>query len=200
MDKEKVAEFFDDLAPKWDESCKHENKKIRYILDCAGIAQNCTVLDVACGTGILFPFYLERNVKKIVGVDLSSGMIAQARAKFTDPRIKLIKGDVEQARLEKYDRCVVYNALPHFENPGRLIRLLSADISQDGRLTVAHCESKEKINRRHMHGACEVSNSLMPATELAALFEDFFKVDIIVDNDEMYIVSGILKKQINKLK
>jgi len=189
----KVAAFFDSMAPCWDTHCNHCGERIRRILDYAGIEKNNTVLDVACGTGILFPFYLERDVKEVTGVDLSSGMIARAKVKFDDPRIELIVGDVERLSLPCFERCVVYNAFPHFENPSRLIKTLSENLEPCGRLTIAHGDSRDKINDRHKHGASEVSLGLMQAHELALLFAPFFDVDTVVDSDEIYVVSGVKK-------
>jgi len=193
VNKAKVAAFFDKLAPNWDSDCKNCDRRIRRILDYAGIESSSTVLDVACGTGVLFPFYLERNVRKIMGVDLSAGMIDRARAKFDDPRIELITGDVEQLTLPPFNRCVVYNALPHFEDPLRLIESLSGNLEPGGRLTIAHGDGRDKIDERHRHGASEVSLGLMPADELALIFAPFFDVDTVVDSDEIYVVSGTKK-------
>lgn len=194
MNTEKVTAFFDHAAPNWDNTCPHDGAKIKKILEYAGINESCTVLDVACGTGALFPFYLERGVKKIIGVDLSSGMIAQAKAKFNDTRIQLIVGDAAQVPLDNYDCCVVYSALPHFENPSALIEKLSRHLAPGGRFTVAHSDSKETINHRHENDAKEVSMGLISAEELALLFEPFFDVDVLIDDDEMYVVSGSKKK------
>lgn len=187
---QKVTAFFDRLAPEWDTRHSHDIGKIERILDFADIRVGCSVLDVACGTGILFPFYLKREIGSLTGVDLSSGMISRAREKFSDPRLSLIVGDVEQLQLDAYDRCVIYSALPHFENPARLIEGLSLNLNPGGRLTVAHSESKKTIDQRHMDGAHEVSNGLMPASELALLFAPFFSVDTVIDDDEIYVVSG----------
>lgn len=190
MNRDKVAVFFDQLAPDWDKCHHHDADKIQKILDYAGIDRDSAVLDVACGTGVLFPFYLEREVKEITGIDLSSGMISKAREKFSDPRIKLIHGDVEKVPLAAYNRCVVYSAFPHFDDPARLIETLSHHLEPNGRLTVAHSESRERIDERHKNGASEVSHGLMTATELIKLFDPYLSVDVAIDNDEMYVVSG----------
>ena len=94
---------------------------------------------------------------------------------------------------QRRDRCVIYNALPHFENPERLIISLYEKLAGNGRLTVAHSENGEKINRRHEGEAREVSLGLMPAGELAVLFSRCFFVDTVIDNDDMYVVSGTKK-------
>lgn len=197
MDKKEMKVFFDRLASNWDEDCYHDEAKINKILDYAGITAGVSVLDVACGTGVLFPYYLQRNVKQIVGVDISTEMIAEAAKKFDDPRMKLISSDIESAVFDKkFDRCVIYSALPHFEDPAHLIRFLADNLLPGGRLTVAHSESRAIIDDRHLNHACSVSMGLLPEDELAKLFEPYFIVDVILSNDEMYIVSGVKKHSI----
>ncbi|MDR1955819.1 MAG: class I SAM-dependent methyltransferase [Treponema sp.] len=194
MDKHEVITFFDRLAPAWDAGSTHDEAKLAVILDHAGIAAGVSVLDVACGTGILFPYYLERKVSAITGVDIAPGMIEQAALKHRDPRITLICADIETLALPRqFDRCMVYSAFPHFEDPARLITALAKTLAPSGRLTVAHSESLERINRRHIHHAHAVSRLLLPAEELAALFWLFFEVDVIVSTDGLYVVSGIKK-------
>ncbi|NLT15753.1 MAG: class I SAM-dependent methyltransferase [Clostridiales bacterium] len=189
MQTEKVAAYFNQLAPEWDTLHRHDNSKIERILNYADIKNNISVLDVGCGTGVLFPFYLNRDVGSLTGVDLSSGMIEKAKEKFTDPRITLIVGDAEQLQLDTFDRCVIYSALPHFKDAAKLIEKLSQALNPDGRLTVAHSESRELIDQRHKSSASDVSVGLMPATELAMLFSPFFQVDFVID-DDIYVVSG----------
>ena len=191
FDKTQVAAFFDRLAPSWDETCRHDAGKIARILDAAGITAGVSVLDVACGTGVLFPFYLERGVLRITGVDISAEMIAQARRKHTDSRIALLCADIETLTFEApFDRCVVYSAFPHFGNPSLLIERLSEALAPGGRLTVAHSESIAEINRRHTGHASAVSVGLMPAADLAALMMPAFDVDTALADEHMYIVSG----------
>ncbi|MDR2632466.1 MAG: class I SAM-dependent methyltransferase [Treponema sp.] len=194
MDKQEVIRFFDRLAPSWDADATHDEAKLRVILDRAGIQAGLSVLDVACGTGVLFPYYLERGVRHITGVDIAPGMIRQARVRHQDPRITLICADIETLALpEQFDCCMVYSAFPHFEDPARLITALAKTLVPKGRLTVAHSESLEQINRRHIHHAQKVSTLLLPAEGLAALFGLFFEVDSILSTEGLYMVSGIKK-------
>ena len=192
MDKRDVIQFFDGLAPGWDVGLIHDDRKIRAILDDADIGAGMRVLDVACGTGVLFPDYLERGVQSVTGVDISPAMIACARAKFDDPRITLIAGDIEETTFpEPFDRCVVYNAFPHFPDPVSLIHTLAEALRVNGRLTIAHGMSRAAIDRHHDGTASKVSMGLMPAAELAALMARRFTVDVIVSDDEKYAVSGV---------
>jgi demethylmenaquinone methyltransferase/2-methoxy-6-polyprenyl-1,4-benzoquinol methylase len=194
MDKQAVIRFFDQLAPSWDREAVHDAAKLEIILDHAGIHPGVSVLDVACGTGVLFPYYLERGVIRITGVDIAPGMIQQAHLKYQDPRITLICGDIETLSLtEHFDCCMVYSAFPHFEDPARLITALAKIVGPGGRLTVAHSESLERINHQHTQHAQTVSTLLLPAERVAALFGLFFAVDVMVSTDALYVVSGIKK-------
>lgn len=194
MDKQKIIAFFDRLADRWDEEAVENPAIINAILDHAAIEEGVTVLDVACGTGILFPYYLERMVARVTGVDISPRMIARAREKFSDPRIELVNADVEEALFPRpFDRCVVYNSFPHFSRPARLIAVLARQLAPSGRLTIAHGESRAKIDERHRNHASEVSRPLLPEDELAALLEPYFAVDVIISNEQMFVVSGTKK-------
>ena len=57
MNKQDVIEFFDRLAPGWDAGLIRSDSVIAEILDNAGVKAGVDVLDVACGTGVLFPDY-----------------------------------------------------------------------------------------------------------------------------------------------
>ncbi len=170
MNKHDVIEFFDRLAPEWDADMVRDESIIKTILDNVGIAAGVTVLDVAYGTGFLFPDYLKRNVVRVAGIDISEKMIEIAKEKLCDPRVTLICADAETTQFEsQFDCCVVYNAFPHFPNPYSLIRSLAANIKVGGKLTIAHGSSREHINHHHMELASMVSVGLMSDDELVAL-------------------------------
>lgn len=195
MNQTDIIEFFDRLAPTWDENQILNEAAITKILDCSGIQKGMTVLDVACGTGVLFPHYLERGVQSVTGIDISPEMIRVAKSKFGNhPEIQLLCGDVETAQFEtQFDSVMVHNAFPHFPDPKRLISRLASFTKDGGRLTIAHSLSREKINEHHKGRASRVSNGLMSAEELEKLFLPFFDVDILVSDAERYQVSGIRK-------
>ena len=92
MEKKEIAAFFDNCAPWWDDDMIRNEVTITTILDNAGIKSGMDILDVACGTGVLFPDYLKRGVESITGIDISAEMAKIAQSKFPDVRV--ICGDV----------------------------------------------------------------------------------------------------------
>lgn len=194
MDKKDVISFFDEHAATWDAEMIISEEVVNIILDNGGIVNGVKVLDVACGTGVLMPFYLERQAKEIVGIDISPEMIAVASSKFKQENVSFINGDAETAELpEDFDCCMVYNAFPHFPEPENLIKTFAGVLKPGGRLSIAHGMSRKKIDLHHSGSASRVSMGLMSETELKALMEPYFDVDIVISNDRMYQVSGTKK-------
>lgn len=193
MNKEDVIAFFDRCAPTWDAEMVKSDPIINTILDNAEVGPGQAVLDVACGTGVMFPYYLDRGVASVTGIDISPEMAKIAAGKFSgDPRIRVLCTDVEEAEFDrKFDRIVVYNAFPHFPDPRRLIATLAGLLKEGGRLTIAHGMSREAIDHHHSGSASKVSNGLMSAEDLKRLFAPHFQVEVMIESPRMYQVSGI---------
>ena len=193
MQKQDVIEFFDRCAPTWDADMIKNDVIIGKILDNAEVGPDMDVLDVACGTGVMFDYYLERNVASVIGIDISPEMAKIADAKYADnDKVQVICGDVEEQNFDKkFDRIVVYNAFPHFPKPKRLIKILAGLLKDGGRLTIAHGMSREAIDGHHKGSASKVSNGLMAADSLKKLFDPYFDVEIMISNSRMYQVSGV---------
>ncbi len=188
MNKQDVITFFDRCAPWWDEDMIRPEDVIATILDNGGIGPDLHVLDVACGTGVLFPDYLQRGVASVTAIDISPEMCRIAQEKF--PGVRVLCGDVETTQFDrKFDAVMVYNAFPHFPDPARLIEVLAGLTAPGGRLTVAHSMSRAALIRHHER-AMTVSIDLLEENELAGVFSPWFDVDVIISNDRMYQVSG----------
>ena len=189
MEKKDIITFFDKCAPWWDADMVRNEDLIAMILDNGGIRENMHVLDVACGTGVLFPDYLKRNVASVTGIDISPEMAKIAQEKFPD--VKVICGDVETEEFpQKFDAIMVYNAFPHFPDPARLIKVLADLVKPGGKLSVAHGMSRAQLTSHHAGRASSVSIDLLHEKELAALLEPYFDVEVMISNDRMYQVAG----------
>ena len=193
MEKKDIIEFFDRCAPTWDAEMIKSDAIIDRILDNAEVGSDMDILDVACGTGVMFDYYLRRGVASVTGIDIAPEMAKIAREKYAhEDRVQVICGDVEEYVFDrKFDRIVVYNAFPHFPHPKRLIKLLAGLLKEDGRLTVAHGMSREAIDNHHSGAASKVSNGLMSAENLKRIFDAHFEVEVTISNRHMYQVSGV---------
>ena len=191
MRKQDVIEFFDRLAPQWDADMIRNDDIIATILNNAGVKPGVDVLDVACGTGVLFPDYLSQDVGSLTAVDISPEMVRIAREKFPEDKVTVCCGDVEELDFDKqFDCIVVYNAFPHFPEPAQLIQSLSGLLKPGGILTVAHGMSRAAIDRHHEGRASKVSVGLMHEDALAAIFRRHLQLTTKISTDRMYQVAG----------
>jgi len=192
MQKTDIIRFFDRCAPQWDADMIRDDEVIGMILDNAKVQDGCDVLDVACGTGVLIPDYLSRNVNTVTAIDISPEMIKIAREKFHQDNVRIICDDVETADFGcRFDNIVVYNAFPHFRDPEHLIKTLVSHLKDGGILTIAHGMSQEQINACHAGSASKVSSALMDADDLAEIFGRYLDVTVKISDDKMYQVAGI---------
>lgn len=125
--KEQVAQMFDNVSPKYD-FLNHllsggidilwRKKAIKLLKK----AQPKTILDIATGTGDFAIEALALKPDKIVGVDISEGMLSFGREKIKklgmDSVITLEKGDSERLHFEDntFDAVIVSFGVRNFEN------------------------------------------------------------------------------------
>ena len=192
MKKKEIIQFFNHCAPGWDAEMVRKEEIISTILDNGGIQPGIHVLDVACGTGVLFPDYLKRDAASVTAIDISPEMVKIAQSKY--PQVRVICGDVESTRFDRqFDAVMVYNAFPHFPDPAHLIQVLAGLTKSGGRLSVAHSMSRAALASHHARRASGVSIELPEAQSLAAMFEPWFYVDVVISNEKMYQVAGVRK-------
>lgn len=191
MNKKDVIEFFDDLADGWDNELIRNEEAIKIILDKGEIFEGRHILDVACGTGVLFPDYISRGAV-ITGIDISGEMVKQAKAKY--PSAKIICADAETYNFtEQFDGVMIYNAFPHFPHAQQLFENLAKALKDSGRLTVAHGMSEEQLQQCHSSRAQSVSLPLPSKEKLAEIMSELFEVDVMISDEKMYMVSGVKK-------
>ena len=191
MNKKDVIDFFDRLAPAWDDMQVRNEEVIAEILFKGDIREGVRVLDVACGTGVLFPDYKKLGAD-VTGIDISPEMVKIAKEKF--PEAEVICGDVlDFSFKDKFDAVMIYNAFPHFAEPEKLIEKLSTLLKNSGRLSIAHGISEKELAECHSGSAKNVSVPLVKKEVLAQMLEPYFNVDVLISDDRMYMVSGVKK-------
>ncbi|MCC5936705.1 MAG: bifunctional demethylmenaquinone methyltransferase/2-methoxy-6-polyprenyl-1,4-benzoquinol methylase UbiE [Lunatimonas sp.] len=125
--KEQVADMFNNISKKYD-LLNHvlslgidiiwRKKAIRLLKK----DQPKLILDIATGTGDFAIEALALNPDKVIGVDISEGMLSEGRKKLIkrklDDRIELQLGDSEKLLFEenKFDAVIVSFGVRNFEN------------------------------------------------------------------------------------
>lgn len=195
MNQQVIIDFFNKAAAYWDDIAYDNSEKINKILDFSDIRENSSVLDVACGTGVLIPFLLKRKVSRITGIDISPEMINAAKAKYTQyNNVVFINISAEDIDFEeKFDRIIIFDAFPHFCNKEKVIQKMAENLKPDGRLTIAHSMGRKHLDELHKKTAGQVSDKMVSGYELAKMLSTDFLADIIIDNEDIFIVSATPK-------
>ncbi|WP_315118961.1 class I SAM-dependent methyltransferase [uncultured Clostridium sp.] len=184
-------EFFNNLASKWDEICNHDDKKLREIMKLSKMRENSKVLDVGTGTGVLVKYLLEYSPIAIKAVDLSENMIEVARNKYNNDNVEFIVKDIMDFQEGNFNYIFLYSVYPHFMDKDELFGHLYKLLKVDGKIVIAHSESKEKINNIHKKSDT-VKEHMLPAVEVTSnIMSKYFKVEEAIDNENMYYISGI---------
>ena len=186
-----IIRFFDSKAETWDKM-PHNPELVNRILDNALPEKAGKVLDVACGTGVLFPFFLERGITDITAIDISQGMIAVAKRKFKDTKsIDFICADASDYSFDGlFDSIIIYNAFPHFTDTDVLLSNLVPHLAKGGILSIAHSCGREELNKFHKEQASPISFPLPPADEVAFLMSKYLKVELVISEEHLYQVTG----------
>ncbi|MDE6272175.1 MAG: class I SAM-dependent methyltransferase [Muribaculaceae bacterium] len=189
------VEFFNRLAPEWDASeIRSTSERINAILDLLDIENGMNVLDLGTGTGVLIPFISERIGLKgrVVGVDLSEGMLEIACEKFGNlANVEFRKLDFEEQSIEGlFDIIMLYSVYPHLHCPHRTIeRLFNSNIrSKSGKVVVAFPSDEKFINEIH-HERKSESDLLPSAPVLAETIRSWgYSVEVAAYSNEAYVI------------
>ncbi len=125
--KEQVTKMFDNISNEYDSlnrvisfgiDVKWRNKVVSLVNN----SSPKTILDVATGTGDLAISLVKTNAKKIIGLDISDGMLEVGRKKISKKElsstIEMVLGDSENLLFEdnSFDAITVAFGVRNFEN------------------------------------------------------------------------------------
>jgi ubiquinone/menaquinone biosynthesis C-methylase UbiE len=115
-----------------------------HVLDAAGVGPGDSVLDIACGTGVLARAASDRvGGDRVVGVDVNEGMLAVARA--AAPGIAWRRGPAETLPFgdHSFDRVVSQFGLIFFDDRSKAISEMLRVVTPEGAVSVAVWTSLE---------------------------------------------------------
>ncbi|MBP8066349.1 MAG: bifunctional demethylmenaquinone methyltransferase/2-methoxy-6-polyprenyl-1,4-benzoquinol methylase UbiE [Flavobacterium sp.] len=125
--KEQVTQMFDTISGNYDDlnrviSFGIDVKWRKNVLKLVAEKKPTTILDIATGTGDLAILMAATNAEKIIGLDISAGMLEVGKKKITekklDNKIEMVLGDSENIPFENdyFDAITVAFGVRNFEN------------------------------------------------------------------------------------
>ena len=154
--KEQVAQMFDNISEDYDGLNRVISLGIdvswrKKVVKLVGENNPQQILDIATGTGDLALMMSELNPKKIVGLDISEGMLQVGRQKIAKAnlsnKIKMIVGDSENIPFpdNTFDAITVSFGVRNFENLDKGLTEILRVLKPGGKFVVLETSNPTKF-------------------------------------------------------
>jgi len=123
--KRKIIRRYDLTAQMYDARYSEEQEaKYKVAIEGLHVSNRSLILDVGCGTGLFFT-YVDKKAKLVVGVEISSKLLAKAKQRTRNLcNVHLVRGDADHLPFKKRSFSVV-SAFTLLQNmPKPLITLM----------------------------------------------------------------------------
>lgn len=193
---QKQSEFFNNVMEFFTQPLPLEIKKnLEKIVAFANIVQDEVILDVGAGTGVLIPYFLKYNPKKIIACDLSKRMLNYLKQQF--PEVETYLMDIRDLPLPNaYIDVAFLNAVwPNIgDKPGALKNLYRM-LKDNGRIIISHPEGKAFVNNLKKILPFPI-NSLPEKEELRKFLKKFgFSLKNFIDEHRFYFALAFKVKK-----
>lgn len=143
------AAFFNEKAATWDPKDNHTSALPGLFTELAGIQEDSCVLDIGCGTGIMFEAFIQAHARHITALDLSTEMLKQAQQK-ANKAFSLLNQDIYTFETpERFNAVIMCNVYPHLGDKAQLVDIIKRLLVPGGRFLVCHTLSKDALNAVH---------------------------------------------------
>lgn len=153
--KEQVAQMFDTISGNYDNlnrviSFGIDVKWRKKVLKLIGESNPTTILDIATGTGDLAILMAQTKAEKIIGLDISAGMlevgVQKIAAKNLTKTIEMVLGDSENMPFEDgyFDAITVAFGVRNFENLEKGLTEILRVLKPNGRFVILETSVPEK--------------------------------------------------------
>ena len=191
---DKHQKFFDSLAAEWDLMFTAEDlERLNHIVEKLGVKKGMNVLDLGCGTGILFDMLRRRVTDKgsVTGVDFSYQMAQQAHRNFPFPNVNVVDADAVSLPFadSSFDMAVAFSAFPHFSDQQKAIDETHRVLKHKAHFYIIHLISSRELNRiHHSIGGVVEHDKIPPEARLRDMLNSSkFEEVLIEDHPGLYL-------------
>lgn len=151
------------------------------------------VLDVGCGTGVLYHYLRHIPGVEYLGMDIAEQMVAAFHREY--PEAQVIQGDFEKLPpLEgNFDYVVIYNSIPHFYDLGAVFANAHQLLSSGGKFVIAHGRTRGELAALRQQQGIQGPNEGIPSDQVLKELcqqQGFHSIEI---EDETYFYFSCVK-------
>ncbi len=127
---------FDNISGQYKEKSLVQQKAALKLLDLLKVGSTDSAIDVACGPGHITNLLSKVTSGKVTGIDISDGMIKQARALYPEIEFRMVAAE-DMDYNNEFDIAFCNSALPWFRDPAKAIKAIFSSLKKSGRLGLA---------------------------------------------------------------
>jgi ubiquinone/menaquinone biosynthesis C-methylase UbiE len=193
--------FFDELAAEWDLNFTAEDlERLEFIVNHLGVKPGMNILDLGCGTGVLFDM-LRRRVGQegtVTGVDFSIEMARKAHRNFPFPNVNVVDADASALPFfdSTFDMGISFASFPHFTHQQTALDEVDRVLKPRAMFYIIHLISSRELSEIHEQiGGVLEKDKLPAADKMRAMFDasNFSEVQID-DHPGLYLASAVNAK------
>ncbi|MBD8045775.1 MAG: class I SAM-dependent methyltransferase [Clostridium argentinense] len=142
--------LFDQISSQWRKNIPKKNYIIaKEIIESLHITKDQSILDVGCGTGILYPIIKDTNISKYIAVDISEKMIKEFLQFYPNADVRLMNFENKIKFEETFDYIIIFNSIPHFYDLNSVFENAYNNLKPHGKFIIAHCRTREDLKEHH---------------------------------------------------
>lgn len=194
-------QYFNTLSKNWDKVVGNDEnriQKIKNIFEMIDITSGACVMDVGCGTGVLFPIIEDYigSQGTLIAVDTSDKMIEEAKKRYKRfANIHYIVAPLEEITLldKSIDVVLCFAVFPHIEDKLTALKKCHDCLKNNGSLYIFHLSDTKTLNEFHHNLNAPVSRDYMPyREELDTMLKDAgFIMKRYIDQPELNFIHAI---------
>lgn len=191
-------EFYDRLAAEWDLNFTAEDlERLSLIVTKLGVESGMSILDVGCGTGVLFDM-LRRLVGddgSVTGVDFSFQMVRMAHRNFPFSNVNVVDADATALPFadSTFDMGISFDAFAHFRSQQKALEEAHRVLKPGAKFYIIHLISSTELSELHQEiGGAIRNDELPPAKKMREMLDaSRFSEVKIEDHTGLYLASAV---------
>jgi ubiquinone/menaquinone biosynthesis C-methylase UbiE len=193
--------YFNNLADSWESKQSTDTQKIEELLSRLNLINANTILDIGCGTGVLFPVFekLAPGKTKFFAVDFAECM-AKTASLHCNSKTEVICGDSQNLPFMDsfFNLIIAFHVFPHIKDKPAALQEYWRILKPEGDLAIIHLRGSKELNEFHAELGGEVASHILPsAEELSRIMSEMkFDVKDSIDESLEYYVRAVKPKPI----
>lgn len=135
---------FGHVSKQYREKSLVQQKAAEKLIRLAEIGAQADILDAACGPGNITHALRKLTSGRVVGTDISAGMIEQAQHEHPEIEFKRVSAEYLEFN-EEFDLVYCNSALQWFREPERAVRAMHAALRKPGKIALASPATQEAM-------------------------------------------------------